>query len=92
MKSDELIGKEVVGSGGWKIGNVKDVNFDQQTWRIGSLVVNLDRDVAKEFEMQKLVFKSTIHLDVDSVKSIGDHVMLSTTKSDVQKLASQQKQ
>lgn len=91
MKSSELIGKEVVGSGGWDIGKVTDVNFDTGTWRIISIGVNLEGDVAKEFEMKKLLTKTAIHIEVSSIHSIGDHVMLTLTKPDLQRLAEQHK-
>jgi sporulation protein YlmC with PRC-barrel domain len=82
----DLMDKEVIGLNGWVIGTVKDVMFDEKTWQIGSLDVQLDGDVAKEFEMKK-VFRSThIPLDVTHVQGIGDKVSLKTSKEDLMAL------
>jgi len=83
----DLMDKEVIGLNGWVIGTVKNVMFDDKTWHIGSLDVQLDGDVAKEFEMKK-VFRSThILLDVTHVQGIGDKVSLKTSKEDLMALA-----
>ncbi len=82
----DLMDKEVIGLNGWVIGTVKNVMFDEKTWKIGSLDVQLDGDVAKEFEMRK-VFRSThIPIDVTHVQGIGDKVALKTSKEDLMTL------
>ncbi|MHB1435087.1 MAG: PRC-barrel domain-containing protein [Thermoplasmata archaeon] len=91
MKSGELIGKEVVGSGGWKIGRINELIFDGHNWRISHIEINLDGDVAKEFEMKKLLSKTAINVDVASIHGVGDHVMLSLTKANLQEMAEQKK-
>jgi len=83
----ELMDKEVIGLNGWVIGTVKNVMFDEKTWKIGSLDVQLDGDVAKEFEMKK-VFRSThIPIDISHVQGIGDKVSLRTSKEDLMSVA-----
>jgi len=83
MKSKGIIGKEVVGSGGWTIGEVRDIVFDETNWRIGSLEVKLDRSVAEEYQMKKLLTRATLTIDVASVRAVGDHIMLSVTKPEL---------
>ena len=88
MKSGGLIGKEVVGSGGWTIGRVREIVFDETTWRIGSLEVKLDRSVAEEYQMKRLLRSTTLVVDVASVHAVGDHIMLSVTKPQLGQLVS----
>jgi sporulation protein YlmC with PRC-barrel domain len=87
MKISGLVGREVLGSGGWRIGRVQEVVFDETNWQIRSLDVKLDRSVAQEFQMKKLFFKTTVKIDVTSVHAVGDHIMLSVTKSQLGKMA-----
>jgi len=88
MKSRRLIGMQVVGSEGWTIGKVRDIVFDETTWRIGSLEVKLDRSVAEEYQMKKLLSRTTLVVDVASVHAVGDHLMLSITKPELGKMVS----
>jgi sporulation protein YlmC with PRC-barrel domain len=82
----DLMDREVIGLNGWLIGTVKNVIFDENSWQIRSLDVQLDGEVAKEFEMKK-VFRSThIPLDVSHVQGIGDKVSLKTSKEDLMAL------
>ncbi len=76
----------MIGLNGWTIGTVKNVIFDEKTWQVGSLDVELNGEVAKEFEMKK-VFRSThIPLGVAHVQGIGDKVSLKTSKEDLMAL------
>jgi len=78
--------KEVIGLNGWIIGTVKNVTFDEKTWQVGSLDVELDGDIAKEFKMKK-VFRSThLPIDVAHVQGIGDKVSLKTSKEELMAL------
>jgi sporulation protein YlmC with PRC-barrel domain len=88
MRSEGLIGKQVVGSGGWTIGRIKGIVFDETNWRIGSLEVDLDPNVAKEYEMNKLLSRTTVNVDVNAVHGIGDHVILSISKPQLRALVS----
>ena len=86
MNIMDLVDREVIGLNGWVIGTVKNVTFDEKTWKIKSLDVQLESEVAKEFEMSK-VFRSThIPLGVTHVQGIGDKVSLKITKEDLMAL------
>ena len=50
----DLLGKEVVELNGSLIGTIKNVMFDEKAWQVGSFDVQLDENVAKEFEMKKV--------------------------------------
>lgn len=91
MKTEIVVGKEVVGSGGASIGKVKGLVFDETSWKIETFEVELTGEMAKEYGMKKLLTKSIINVPVASVKAIGDHVMLSIDKGELEKLATQHK-
>jgi hypothetical protein len=59
------------------------VVFDEKTWRIGFLDVELDPEIAKEYAMKKLFRSTHIPLDVDQVQGIGDKVTLKTGKEEL---------
>jgi sporulation protein YlmC with PRC-barrel domain len=79
----DFVDKEVIGLNGWVIGTIKDVVFDEKTWKIGFLDVELDPEIAKEYDMKKLFRATHIPLDVDQVQGIGDKVTLKTSKEDL---------
>jgi sporulation protein YlmC with PRC-barrel domain len=88
MKSRRLLGKEVVGAGGFRIGKIKEIVFDEKSWCIGTLEVELDRSVAEEYQMKKLLARTSLMVDVSSVKAVGDHVLLSVTKPELRRMVS----
>jgi sporulation protein YlmC with PRC-barrel domain len=79
----DFVDKEVIGLNGWVIGTIKDVVFDEKTWKIGFLDVELDPEIAKEYDMKKLFRSTHIPLDVDQVQGIGDKVTLKTSKEEL---------
>ncbi len=88
MKSRRLLGKQVVGASGWRIGKVKDLIFDETTWHIGSIEVTLDRNVAQEYQMKKILLRTALEVDVKLVHAVGDHVLLSVTKPELRRMLS----
>ncbi len=83
MKSDTLIGKQVVASAGWTIGTVKEIVFDDKTWRIGAIEVELEKPIAEEFEMKKLLSRTSVEIGVDTIRAVGDHVILAVDKPEL---------
>jgi sporulation protein YlmC with PRC-barrel domain len=88
MRAKQLLGKQVVGADGWKIGKVKEIVFDEKSWQIQSLEVELDRSVAEEYDMKKLLSRTSLQVAVSSVKAVGDHFLLSVTKSELRRMIS----
>ena len=80
MESAKLIGKEVVGMRGWKIGTVAGINFEEATWKVVSVGARLFRRVAEEFRMKRVLLPTTIEVGVGSISAIGDRVILSVPK------------
>jgi sporulation protein YlmC with PRC-barrel domain len=83
MEMMDLLGKEVVELNGVLIGTVKNVMFDEKAWQVGSLDVQLNDDVAKEFEVKKVFRNYRIHLDVNLVQGIGDKITLKTSMEEL---------
>ena len=79
----DLLGKEVVELNGSLIGTIKNVMFDEKAWQVGSLDVQLDENMAKEFEMKKVFRNYRIPLSVTYVQGIGDKVTLKTSKEEL---------
>jgi len=86
MDMMDLLGKEVVELNGLLIGTIKNVTFDEKAWQVGSLDVQLDENVAKEFEMKKVFRNYRFSLDVAHVQGIGDKVTLKTSKEELMTL------
>lgn len=81
-----LLGKEVIELNGGLIGIVKNVMFDEDAWRVGSFDVQLNEEVAKEFEMKKVFRNYRFPLDVNLVQGIGDKITLGTSKEELMTL------
>ncbi|MFI5421473.1 MAG: PRC-barrel domain-containing protein, partial [Nitrososphaerales archaeon] len=71
---------------GGVIGVVKNVMFDEGAWRVGSFDVQLNEEVAKEFEMKKVFRNYRFPLDVNLVQGIGDKITLRTSKEELMTL------
>jgi sporulation protein YlmC with PRC-barrel domain len=86
MDMMDLLGKEIVELNGSLIGTIKNVMFDEKAWAVGSLDVQLDENVAREFEMKKVFRNYRVPLDVNLVQGIGDKVTLKTSKEELMTL------
>lgn len=83
MEVSNLFDREVVGNNGSVIGRVRNLDLNDKTWQIESLLVELDDNVAKEFNMKKALRKTIVKILVAYVGAVGDKVIL---KEDKQKL------
>jgi sporulation protein YlmC with PRC-barrel domain len=83
MEMMDLLGKEVIDLNGTLIGTIKNVMFDEKAWLVGSIEVQLNDDVAKEFEMKKVFRNYRFPLSVNNVQGIGDKVTLKTGKEEL---------
>jgi|SRR5579875_3389423 len=86
MLTKEIVDKEVIGSDGFKLGKVRDTEFDENTWKFNSLEVHLEKDVAEEHHLRHRFRKTTVLINVDHVQSVGDRVILKGSKEDLLKL------
>jgi sporulation protein YlmC with PRC-barrel domain len=81
-----IIGMEVIESGGFKLGRVSDIKFDEGNWKVMALEVQLEDDVAKKHQLKRRFRKPLVFISVDRVQSVGDRVILSGSKEDLLKL------
>jgi sporulation protein YlmC with PRC-barrel domain len=86
MLTNEIVGKEVIGSDGFKLGKINDTEFDVNTWKLNSLEVQLEKDVAEEHHLRHRFRKTRVIINVDHVQSVGDKVILKGSKEDLLKL------
>lgn len=86
MLNSEIVGKEVIGANGFKIGKVRDVDFDEKSWKAISLEVQLEKEVAEEHNLKRQFKKTRVLINVGHVQAVGDRVILSGSKEDLLKL------
>jgi sporulation protein YlmC with PRC-barrel domain len=86
MLTSEIIGREVIGSSGFKLGKISDTNFDEKTWRVNSLQVHLEKDVAEEHELRHRFRKTKVLIHVDHVQALGEKIILKGSREDLLKL------
>lgn len=88
MKFSELSGKDVISQDGRELGEVSDVVLDDTSWRIGALVVKLERDLLESFHMKRPMFGTqTVQIPTAHVSGVGDKVILHKTLDELTALA-----
>lgn len=83
MYGRELIELEVVDSSGWEIGKVKDVIVDRNTWSVTALEIELEKSIAKEFQMKHRLSSTKVRVSVAHIQAVGDKVVLRASKEEV---------
>jgi sporulation protein YlmC with PRC-barrel domain len=83
MYGRELSELEIVDSSGWKIGKVKDVIIDRNTWRVTALDIELEKSIAKEFQMKHRLSSTRVPVSIAYIQAIGDSVVLKASKEEV---------
>ena len=86
MKTSEMVGKKVVDLNGFLIGKVKDVTFDEKSWQVQSLDLQLETKVAQEFNLKKPLRSTQVSLVVEHVQGIGDGITLKISKDKLMEL------
>ena len=79
MKSEEIIGLQIVTAGAHIIGKVEGLKIDTATWEIRFLNVKLTGDAAERFGMKKRFGSSTICIPVSMVQAVAHVVTISRT-------------
>ena len=88
MRSDDLLGKEVVGANGWKIGKAKDIVITEQPgtdrWLITYLDIELKGNIESEIGlMGGPLAHNRLPIPISHVQGVGDVITLNTTKEEV---------
>ncbi len=81
---DELSGKNVIGAGGSKIGEVKGAKVDTKTWQITHLEIKLSSTASDTLGFKKRFRSSSVCMPVSLVSAVGDVV---TVGSDLAQLS-----
>jgi sporulation protein YlmC with PRC-barrel domain len=76
LLSSEIIGKEVIGAQGDKLGKVQDIQFDEKAWDVLAIGVELEKDVADEHKLAHRFRKTEVLISVKHIQAIGDKVIL----------------
>lgn len=80
-------GRDVIASDGHSIGEVTDVIFDTQSWRVESLQVKLEKEIAEKLDVARGMFRAgTLQVPVHMVQSVGDKVLLSVASGDLRQV------
>ncbi|MDA4112245.1 MAG: hypothetical protein OK439_06865, partial [Thaumarchaeota archaeon] len=73
------------------IGKIKDLELNEKTWQVESLVVELDPNVAREFNLKKALRKTVVKILVTYVQAVGDKVILKADKDKLMELVASSK-
>ncbi len=87
MYTRDVIGKEVLGAEGWKIGKVEEIVIDKESWAVTALSVALESNIAKEFNVKKMWGKSAFTVPIGQVQGVADRIILKISKSQISDLA-----
>jgi sporulation protein YlmC with PRC-barrel domain len=85
MMATTLRDKEVIGPAGKLIGKVKDGTIDDASWKLTSLEVELEGNVAKEFHVKKTFGSTTVPVQTSLVGAVGDKVVLKVSTEELGK-------
>ncbi len=89
MNTNFLNGKEIVGPGGSVLGKAKGANFDEHTWQIESVDLEVDRKLANEIGMKNSALfgllgnRSKLPLKVEFIGAIGDRILLRASSEEL---------
>ncbi|MCW3999727.1 MAG: hypothetical protein NWE93_05770 [Candidatus Bathyarchaeota archaeon] len=72
----ELLGKQVIGTGGFIIGEIKGASLDVKTWQVPQLQVKLTDNAATELGFKKRFRSSTVTIPTKMIQAVGDVVTM----------------
>jgi sporulation protein YlmC with PRC-barrel domain len=78
LSDENLRGRTVIASDGLKIGDISALFLDSDAWRVESLQVRLQKDVADRLGAGRSMFHAgAVEIPIRMVQSVGDAVVLS---------------
>jgi sporulation protein YlmC with PRC-barrel domain len=81
LRARELLGKEVIGDHGSRIGKVRDVTVDVGSWQVKELEVDLVSDLAEELGRKKMFGTQPAKIKVEHIRGVADTVLLNISRS-----------
>ncbi len=77
---DQLRGLKVVGANGRAFGDVHDIEIDEATWQVKSLIVRINSDVVTDLGLEKPFWsRARLSVPVNQVSGATDVVVLRTS-------------
>ena len=78
VDSKRLHGKKIVGSKGYRIGEVEQVDIELSSWQVTSLQVGLTKEAAimAGFKRPFLSHQIVVQIPIELVKGVGDVITL----------------
>jgi sporulation protein YlmC with PRC-barrel domain len=83
MSASDLENKEVISKNGSVIGKSTNAIIDTTNWKLTSIEVVLEGDVAQELDVKKHFRGTTVPLEIGEVASVGDKILLKSNKEDM---------
>jgi sporulation protein YlmC with PRC-barrel domain len=78
--------KRVITKDGKDIGVVSACNLDVSTWKINSLIVNVEKQIARDLKMKKRLFRGVnITVQTNLVSNMTDVAQLSIDLAELKK-------
>ena len=76
-KITDLKGKAVLTTDGKAVGTLADLSIDEQSWKVTSIVVEVDPSVASLFGVKKKLLKSPrVKISTEKVEHMADVIKL----------------
>jgi sporulation protein YlmC with PRC-barrel domain len=73
---ETIVGKQVIGTGAFMIGEVKGALVDTKTWQVPHLYIKLSDNAADELGFKKRFRSSLVSIPTKMVQAVGDVVMI----------------
>ena len=73
---ESMIGKQVIGKGGFIIGEVKGAIIDTSSWQVPTLNVKLSDNAATELGFKKRFRSSVVCIPTKMVQAVGDVITI----------------
>ncbi len=76
-KISDLKGKAIITADGKSVGKLVDVSIDERSWRVRSIIVDVEPSLASLFGVKKGLLKSPlVRIAAETVEHVGDVVKL----------------
>lgn len=77
LSDKTLHGRTVISADGKVIGSISELSISTSEWRVESIHIELDKDIADRIGANRTMFhRGTIELPVSFVQSVSDTVVL----------------
>ena len=89
MKSEQLIGKQVIGAQAQIIGKVYEIELDTKAWTITDIYIDLENTVVEAIGLQKprIMGSVKISIPVEEVNAISDLISLKKSAVELRGIA-----